>query len=79
MDSEEIRRLLSDAVAEEFEIDKAKMTPDASIVSDIGLDSLDMVDLAVIVDRLFGVKLTREDMAGAATFGDLAELISTKR
>lgn len=79
MDSAEIRRLLSDAVAEEFEIDKAKMTPDASIVSDIGLDSLDMVDLAVIVDRLFGVKLTREDMARAATFGDLAELISAKR
>ena len=79
MDSAEIRRLLSDAVAEEFEIDKAKMTPDASIVSDIGLDSLDMVDLAVIVDRLFGVKLTREDMAGVATFGDLAELISSKR
>lgn len=79
MDSAEIRRLLSDAVAEEFEIDKAKMTPDASIVSDIGLDSLDIVDLAVIVDRLFGVKLTREDMARAATFGDLAELISAKR
>lgn len=66
-------------MAEEFEIDKAKMTPDASIVSDIGLDSLDIVDLAVIVDRLFGVKLTREDMARAATFGDLAELISAKR
>lgn len=79
MDTEEIRRKLSDAVAEEFEIDKAKMTPDASIVSDIGLDSLDMVDLAVIVDRLFSVKLTREDMAKAATFGDLAKLINEKR
>lgn len=79
MDNDETIRLLSDAVADEFEIDKAVMSPDALIMADIGLDSLDMVDLAVIVDRIFGIKLTREDMAAAHTLGELANLIDARR
>lgn len=79
MDIDEIKRLLCDTVAEEFEIAKDMVTPDSSIVADSGLDSLDMVDLVVIIDRLFGVKLTREELTRVSTFGDLAELIAARR
>lgn len=79
MDIDEIRRLLCNAVAEEFEIDKDMVTPDSSIMADSGLDSLDMVDLVVVIDRLFGVKLTREDLTGTKTFGDLADLVAARR
>lgn len=79
MDIDEIRRQLSQALTEEFEIEEEKISPSASIIDDIGLDSLDMVDLAVVIDRIFSVRLTREELAGARTFGQLADLIAAKR
>ena len=38
----------------------------------LGLDSLDLVELLMIIDELFGVRLTSDDFKSAATVGDLA-------
>ena len=78
MDIGEIEQRLRTRLSEEFEIDIDLIKPDAVILSDLGLDSLDIVDLAVLIDRLFGVKLTREEMVSANTFGKLVSIISSK-
>ena len=78
MDIGEIEQRLRTRLSEEFEIDIDLIKPDAVILSDLGLDSLDIVDLAVLIDRLFGVKLTREEMVSANTFGNLVSIISSK-
>lgn len=44
---EEVRNFL----IEELEIDEDKILPDAKLKEDMGIDSLDFVDIVVIVDK----------------------------
>lgn len=76
--SGDIDRLLRPALAEEFEIEAQDILPDAELGDALGIDSLDMVDLAVTIDRLFGIKASREELAGQRTYGDLLTLIGRR-
>ncbi len=46
---------------ESFEIERERLVPDAQIFSDLGLDSLDIVDLIVALQNSFGVKIRNEE------------------
>lgn len=76
--SGDIDRLLRPTLAEEFEIEAQDIRPDAALGDALGIDSLDMVDLAVTIDRLFGIKTSREELAGQRTYGDLLTLIGRR-
>lgn len=74
----DIDRLLRPALAEEFEIAEQDIVPGAALGDALGIDSLDMVDLAVTIERLFGVKTSREELAGQRTYGDLVSLVGRR-
>ncbi len=42
-----------------FELDKSRIRPEATLFEDLGLDSLDMVDLAVELQSRFGFTFDR--------------------
>lgn len=63
------------SIGTEFEIEESLMTDDATLGDALGIDSLDMVDLTVVIEGEFGVKLSREELVKARTFGDLKNLI----
>jgi acyl carrier protein len=46
---------------ESFEIEKERLVPEAHIFTDLGLDSLDIVDLIVALQGSFGVKIRNEE------------------
>jgi acyl carrier protein len=54
------------------------LTPEARIVEDLGIESLDFVDIVVIIERDFGFKVKREDMAGIRTLEDLYKYIDSR-
>jgi len=60
---------------EEFEIDESKISPDAHLKNDLGLESLDFVDIAVIVQKEFGLTLKGEEMTGIKNLNDLYNYI----
>ena len=73
---ESIRQQVVEVIAEEFELDPEELTPDATLYDDLGLDSLDAVDLVVAMEKSFGVKLANEEAVKAVrTMGDLFDLI----
>ena len=73
---ESIRRQVVEVIAEEFELDPGELTPEATLYDDLGLDSLDAVDLVVAMEKSFGVKLANEEAVKAVrTMGDLFDLI----
>ena len=74
----EIVEKVNEFLSEEFEIDKSLLTLDARIVEDLGIESLDFVDIVIIIERDFGFKVKREDMAGIRTLADLYKYIETK-
>jgi len=71
MTKDDITRIIDNFLIEEFEIDEAKISPNAHLKDDLGLESLDFVDIAVIVQKEFSITLKGEEMTGIRTLGDL--------
>ena len=71
---EKVRKFL----IEDLEIDEEKITPDSRLKEDMGIDSLDFVDIVVIVDKNFGFKIKPEEMQGVDTFSRFCDYIASK-
>ena len=63
---------------DELEIDEDKIHDDAKLKDDLGIDSLDFVDIVVIVERKFGFKIKPEEMSGVVTLKDFCDYIEGK-
>jgi acyl carrier protein len=62
-------------LAELFEIDPARVTPDANLNSDLAIDSIDAVDLTDRISRHIGKRVSGEDFRSVRTVGDLIAVI----
>lgn len=63
---EKINGLLS----EEFEVSASRMLPDANLRQVLDLDSLDYIDLVVVVENNFSCKVKPEDFLQIVSFND---------
>ena len=70
MRNEEIIAKINDFLVEEFETDATKITPDANLKETLELDSLDYIDLVVVIESNFAFKVKPEDFVGIVTFQD---------
>jgi acyl carrier protein len=76
MTNDELRQQVVTTLAEEFELDPEVMRPEATLYDDLGLDSLDAVDMVVALEKAFGMKLNDEESLKAVrTMNDLFELL----
>jgi len=57
MTTDSIRKQVDQIVADEFELDPADITPASDLYDDLGLDSLDAIDLVVALEKNFGFKV----------------------
>ena len=71
MTNEEIIEKIRTTLAEEFEIDVEQIQPDAPLMQTLELDSLDLVDMVVLI----GFTVTAKDFAGIKTFQDFYNLV----
>ena len=62
-------------IASKMKLDESEITPEKNIFNDLGADSLDFVELSMLLEREFNVKFTEDDTANVKTVGDLDELI----
>ncbi|MBQ1204514.1 MAG: acyl carrier protein [Alistipes sp.] len=78
MNLAEITEKAKVVLAEEFEVEESAITPEASLKETLGLDSLDLVDVVVLVEQHFGVTLKGPDFVGVKTFADFYRLLDSK-
>lgn len=78
MNREEIVKIVNNFLVDEFEADETMIQEDANLKETLDLDSLDYVDLVVVIESNFGVKLGEADFAGISTFNDFYNLIEAK-
>jgi len=78
MTESEIVVKINEFLIEEFETEPEKITPDALLKETLELDSLDYVDLVVIIEGNFGIKVKHEDFTTIQTFGDLYQYVISK-
>ena len=63
-------------IAEQFGVEPDAVTVDTAFVDDLGADSVDLVDLSMALEEVFGVdELTEEDISGITTVGDLVHFL----
>ena len=80
MTDSEIIELVNRSLVSEFELDPGAMTPDAHLVEGLGFDSLDFVDVVVVLQQTFGVTLREEPrVREVRTLGDLHRLVIEKK
>ncbi|MCQ2335183.1 MAG: phosphopantetheine-binding protein [Paludibacteraceae bacterium] len=75
MTREEVVAKVNQFLVEDFEIEASKLGEDKLITTEIGIDSLDMVDIIVRVHEEFGFKLEKEELMGVKTLGDFYDLL----
>ena len=51
---------VADIIAETSEIDRETITPESHTIDDLGIDSLDFLDIAFAIDKAFGIKMPLE-------------------
>jgi acyl carrier protein len=71
---EKINRLLS----EEFEVDINRMQPGANLRQLLELDSLDYIDLVVVIENNFAFKVKPEDFIQIISFQDFYTYIISR-
>ncbi len=77
MTEQEIIEKTNRVFEESFEIEPEKLVPEAQIFTDLGLDSLDIVDLIVALQSSFGVKIRNEEkVRDIRTLQDIYNFIS---
>jgi acyl carrier protein len=78
MTREEIINTVKQFLSEEFEVEKSIIEPQANLKETLDLDSLDYVDLVVVIEENFGFKVTGEDFVGVITFDDFYNLVEKR-
>ena len=78
MTKEIVIERINNFLVEEFEVDESVIKPTASLQETLELDSLDYVDLVVVIENNFGFKVTGEDFKSVTTYQDFYELIFKK-
>lgn len=76
MTEKELIEITNKAISDEFEFDLEQMIPTAHLYKDLGLDSLDAVDLVLVLEKAFGVKLRNQpEVKEVRTLEDIYKLI----
>lgn len=78
MNLEEVIEDTRDFLSEEFEVNRDLILPENNLKDTLDLDSLDYVDLVVLIEENLNVKLTGEDFKEILTFGDFYQLVRKK-
>lgn len=78
MTREEIDEKIKTFLVDDLEIDEEKIVPEAKLHDDLGIDSLDLVDIVVLVDRAFGFKIDGKEMQNVQTVQQFGDYIESK-
>jgi acyl carrier protein len=78
MNRNEIIEATKNFLSTEFEVDRDKIVPENNLKETLDLDSLDYVDLVVVIEENFGFKVTGDDFKDVITFDDFFNLVEKK-
>lgn len=79
MTRKEIEERVNSFLIEDLEIEKENIYPESRLKEDMGIDSLDYVDIVVLVEKNFGFKITNpSDFTKITTLTDFYDYLESK-
>jgi acyl carrier protein len=80
MTDKEIIDLINTTLVNEFELNMDNMVPGAVLKDDLGLDSLDRVDMVIVLEKAFSFKIREEEaIREIVTLGDIHNFVIKKK
>ena len=73
-----IMEQITEILVETFSLEPEEVTADARLEADLGINSLELAELALRCDEEFGVEIDDEDIHRLITVGDVANYIKEK-
>lgn len=71
---------MNESLAREFELEMSAMTPEAGLKDALGLDSLDAVDMVIVLERAFQFKIREDEgIQKIRTLGDIHRFVIEKK
>ena len=78
LSGDEIVTLVNRLMMDVFEVDEDALAPDAHLIKDLDLDSLDGVDLVVALEKTFHCKIAEEEARSIETLGDIYDKVTAR-
>ncbi len=66
---------IKDILVEQLDVEEDKVTAEASVIDDLGADSLDLVDLVMTIEEEFDVEISDDQVDVIKTVGDIVKYI----
>ena len=76
MSKKEIFNKIRDILADNFEVDKDKITDETNFTSDLDADSIDLVEFILQLEDEFGAEISDEDAEKLKTVGDAVNYVA---
>lgn len=77
-DEHEILDRLTEVLVDSFDVDPALIRPEAHVVDDLDLDSIDAIDLAVGLRERTGIDLSEAELKNLRVVDDIVDLVRRK-
>jgi len=74
-----VEKRVREIVAEQLERDVNEVTISASLIDDLGADSLDVVELVMKMEEEFGIEIPDEEAEKIKTVNDVIQYITTHK
>ncbi len=66
---------LKSMLVEELSVNEADIKPEAELVNDLGINSLELADLVLLCEEKFGIEISDDEVREFLTVGDVAEYL----
>jgi acyl carrier protein len=69
---------IREIVSQQLGVDAAELLPEASILDDLGADSLDVVELVMALEEAFDIEVPDADVEAMRTLGDVERYVAER-
>ena len=77
-DIQKIKKIIIERVIERVWVDENEIIPEASLKDDLDFDSLDFIELIMVLEKDFRIHIDNEEMEDIQTVADLYEAVSIR-
>jgi len=78
MDAADVSKRVRELMVTQLGVEEGELVPQASILDDLGADSLDVVELVMALEEAFDIEVPDDDVEGIRTVGDVESYVTSR-
>lgn len=78
MANEEVFDALKEVLTDKLKVEPDRVTREANLFNDLGLDSIDLMTAVMAVEEKFGIEVADEELEKVGTLGEAVDLLGQK-